>query len=154
MRDSSMATHLRTSSCGGFDGVNGTASPPVHLSYPSSSIVSCNTHGSWKDEHCRRYTPPLPGCLFQPRFKIHDSSFKSVMIGRCRQSCGVRSDRSPSSRGLPQGRTLGLFTSKSPTQGHTLANLAGAERDHEIVRGGKVLEATVVSAVLLRWLMK
>ena len=44
---------------------------------------------------------------------------------------------------------LGLFTSKSPAQGHTLANLAGPEREHEIVHGAKVLEATVVSAVLV-----
>ena len=50
--------------------------------------------------------------------------------------------------------TLGLFTSKSPPQGHTLANLAGADREHEIVHGAKVLEGTVVPAVLLRWLMK
>ena len=50
--------------------------------------------------------------------------------------------------------TLGLFTSKGPTQGHTLANLAVAEREHEIVHGAKVLEAAVVSAVLLMWLMK
>ena len=35
--------------------------------------------------------------------------------------------------------TLGLFTSKSPTQGHTLANLAGADRKHEIVHGAKVV---------------
>ena len=48
---------------------------------------------------------------------------------------------------------LGLFTSKSLTQNHTLANLAGPEREHEIVHGAKVLEVTVVSAVLLRWLM-
>ena len=48
----------------------------------------------------------------------------------------------------------GLSTSKIPTQGHTLANLAGPEREHEIVHGAKVLEATVVSAVLLRWLME
>ena len=81
-QDSSMATHLPTGSCGNFDSVNGTASPPVHLSYPSSAIVSCNTHGSWKDQHCRRQTPPLPGCLFRPCFKIHDSSFQSVMFGR------------------------------------------------------------------------
>ena len=45
--------------------MNGTASPPDHLSYPSSSFV-----------------PPLPGCLFQPCLKIHDSSFQSVMNGR------------------------------------------------------------------------
>ena len=50
--------------------------------------------------------------------------------------------------------TLGLVTSKSPTQGHALANLAGAEREHEIVHGAKMLEATVVSAVLLKCLMK
>ena len=49
---------------------------------------------------------------------------------------------------------LGLFTSKSPTQDHTLANLAGPEREHEIVHGAKVLEVTAVSAVLLRWLME
>ena len=49
---------------------------------------------------------------------------------------------------------LGLFTSKSPTQDHTLANLAGPECEHEIVHGAKVLEVTVVSAVLLRWLME
>ena len=48
---------------------------------------------------------------------------------------------------------LGLFTSKSLTQNHTLANLAGPEREHEFVHGAKVLEVTVVSAVLLRWLM-
>ena len=110
----------------------------------------------WKDQHCRRQTPPLPGCLFQPCFKIHDSSFQSVMIGRWCQSCGVCSDRSPSCRGLPQGRMHGtrLFTSKSRTQDHTLANLAGPDRGHEIVHGAKVLEVTVVSAVLLRWLMK
>ena len=29
-----------------FDDVYGTASPPDHLSYPSSAIVTCNTHGS------------------------------------------------------------------------------------------------------------
>ena len=46
--------------------------------------------------------------------------------------------------------TLGLFTYKSPTQGHTLANLAGADREHEIVHGAKALEGTVVPAVLLR----
>ena len=50
--------------------------------------------------------------------------------------------------------TLRLFTSKSPTQVHTLANLAGAVLEHEFVHGAKVLEATVVSEVLLRWLMK
>ena len=49
---------------------------------------------------------------------------------------------------------LGLFTSKSPAQDHTLANLAGPECEHEIVHGAKVLEVTVVSAVLLRWLME
>ena len=75
MRDS----YLPTGSCGGFDGVNSTASPPVHLSYPSSATVTCNTHGSWKDQHCRRQNAPMPGCLFQPCFKIHDSSFRSVM---------------------------------------------------------------------------
>ena len=48
---------------------------------------------------------------------------------------------------------LGLFTTKSLTQSHTLANLAGPEREHEIVHGAKVLDVTVVSAVLLRWLM-
>ena len=26
--------------------MKGTASPPVHLSFPSSAIVTCNTHGS------------------------------------------------------------------------------------------------------------
>ena len=31
---------------------------------------------------------------------------------------------------------LGLFTSKSPAQGHALANLSGPEREHEIVHGG------------------
>ena len=36
----------------------------------------------WKDQHCRRQTPPLPRCLFPPCFKIHDSSFQSVMNGR------------------------------------------------------------------------
>ena len=36
----------RPVSCGGYDDVKGTASPPDHLSYPSSSIVTCNTHGS------------------------------------------------------------------------------------------------------------
>ena len=43
---------------------------------------------------------------------------------------------------------LGLFTSKCH------ANLAGAEHEHDIVHGAKVLEATVVSAVLLRWWTK
>ena len=46
---------------------------------------------------------------------------------------------------------LGLFTSKSLPQDHTLANLAGPEREHEM-HGAMVLEVTVVSAVLLRWL--
>ena len=33
-----MATHVPTGSRGNFDSVNGTASPPVHLSYPSSHL--------------------------------------------------------------------------------------------------------------------
>ena len=31
---------------------------------------------------------------------------------------------------------LGLFTSKSPAESHALANLAGPEREHEIVHRG------------------
>ena len=39
----------------------------------------------WKDQHCQRQTPPLPRCLFQPCFRMHDNSFQSVMNGRwCR----------------------------------------------------------------------
>ena len=64
----------------------------------------------WNDQHCRRQTPPLPRCLSQPCFKIHDSSFQSVMNGRwCRS-------------GMHGTRTL-------PAQGHALANLAGRERE-------------------------
>ena len=64
----------------------------------------------WKDQHCRRQTSPLPGCLFQPCFKIHDSSFQSVMDGRWCQSCDVFSDCSPCYRGPPQGRIHGTRT--------------------------------------------
>ena len=89
----------------------------------------------WKVQHCWRQTPPLPRCLFQPCFKIHDSSFQSVMIGRLchsrmhgtrtlhvQESCtrphlgeSVRSrararDRAWRLTSLPETRTMALFS--------------------------------------------
>ena len=87
------------------------------------------------------------------------------MIGRCCQSCGVFSDRSPSCRGLPQGRmhdtqTLHVQESYiSPYLGES-GRFSTRARDRAWSEGvggdscAKVLKATVVSAVLLRWLMK
>ena len=45
---------------------------------------------------------------------------------------------------------FGLVSRHKPAEHHFL----GADREHEIVHGAKVLEGTVVPAVLLRWLMK
>ena len=47
----------------------------------------------------------VPAVVQNPRH-----SFQSVMIRRWCQSCGVCSDRSPSCRGLPQGRMHGTRT--------------------------------------------
>ena len=79
------------------------------------------------------------------------------MIGRWCESCGALTVH-PSCTGLPQGRMHGtrtLHVQESYTRPPYLGESGGSRvRAREIVHGAKVLEAIVVSAVLLRWLLK
>ena len=92
--------------------ISAAGTGPLHSKWPRQ-IHSFFMMRRWKDQHCRRQTLPLPRCLFQPCFKIHDSSFQSVMNGRWCQSCDVFSDRSLVSEDLHKDgfMALGLSTS-------------------------------------------
>ena len=93
--------------------------------------------------------PPNPPATIFPSlwpslFWDFGSSFRTLrrlFLTRCRGSRLLRPRRCGD---------FGLVSRHKPAEHHFL----GADHEHEIVHGAKVLEETVVPAVLLRWLMK